>query len=118
MNSRAKGRRTEAKAVEYAMTFPGVRVLKWYQLNTRFHTSTDQVFDLLVLRDQYWPRFVEVRTNQWGLSKPQTKSLASLPGEGYFKQVWLWRDGESMPKLRQWDDGTWLYQHEPWESAT
>lgn len=114
-DSRRKGQRTLAKAKRYAATFPGVKVLVWYQLSGWHKTSTQQCFDLILLRHDFWAIFVEVRTNQWGVAKPQTRTLAHLPGKCFRRQVWLFKDRTTIPLIRQWDGAAWTYIETPWE---
>lgn len=112
INSRAKGQRTVAKALRYLGGFPPTHVILLHQAS-RF--ATPQPFDLLLLRSGHWPRFVEVRTNAWGVAKPQTRTLSRLPGDGYFRQVWRFKDGQDTPDLRQWDGSAWRSLASPWE---
>lgn len=114
MSSRSKGQRTERKAIAYLATVPNTAHIHLYQ-TSRF--ASPQPFDLLVLRDRYWPRFVEVRSNQWRTGRASTKTLAALPGEGFHKQVWLFRDGWLRPEVRQWNGREWAYRASPWEEA-
>ena len=83
------------------------RIIPLYQVS---RWAQAQPFDALLLRPGYWPRFVEVRTNQWGVSKLQTRTLSQLPGDGYFKQIWLFKRGCTTPLIRQWDWERWVYQ--------
>ena len=62
-----------------------------------------QPFDLLILDLDACPILVEVRTNQWGVSKPQTRTLATLPGL-VSKQIWMFPDGQMLPNIREWSE--------------
>ena len=116
MSSRRKGQRAELKAVCYVLeAYPTTaKVVRMYQVS-RF--ARPQPFDLLVLRDRYWPRFVEVRSNQWRTGRESTEQLAVLPGEGYHKQIWLFRNGSKIPEVRQWDGAIWVLKDNPWSDA-
>ena len=114
MSSRRKGQRTELKAIAYLQTIPKTTHIRLYQ-TSRF--ASPQPFDLLVLRNRYWPRFVEVRSNQWRTGRVSTEQLAALPGEGYHKQIWLFRDGSKIPEVRQWDGAIWILKDNPWLDA-
>lgn len=99
MNARAKGGRTFRKAVAYAHAiYPKAVIIPIYQIG-RF--AQPQPFDMLVLDFDAKPVLVEVRSNAWGVSKPQTKQLASLPGLVQ-KQIWRFRDGSQQPDVRLW----------------
>ena len=112
MNSRAKGQRTFHKACRYALSFPGTVLLPIYQVS-RF--AQPQPFDLLLFRPTHWIRLVEVRTGQWGVAKPQTRTLAALPGEMYRKQLWRFQDRQMTPDLREWQEDAWNTITNPWE---
>jgi len=112
LNSRKKGQRTFAKAIRYALSFPGTVAIPLYQVS---RWAAPQPFDVLLLRPTYWPRFVEVRTTAWGVSKPQTRTLAALPGESYHKQIWLFERGTQTPRLREWQEIAWKPINHPWE---
>src|SRR3990167_1753850 len=112
MNARAKGQRVQHKAVRYALSFPGTVVIPLYQVS---RWATPQPFDLLVLRPLYWPRFVEVRANAWRIGRTSTVTLSRLPGEGYAKQIWQLKDGQTIPTIRQWQGSEWKPQDTPWE---
>lgn len=114
INTRKKGQRTFAKACRYARSFPGTVLIPIYQIS-RF--AQPQCFDMLLLRPTHWPRFVEVRTTQWGVSKPSTRQLAALPGDGYLKQIWRFRRGATTPDIRVWNEAAWIVQNNPWEEA-
>ena len=104
MNTRAKGQRTFAKAMAYAtLHFPTGVFLPLYQ-PSRF--SKPQPFDLMILEPFEPPICVEVRSNQWGVSKPQTRRLAHLPGH-IRKQIWLFKNGATTPQIRRWSHETW-----------
>ena len=111
MNSRAKGQRTFQKAVRYALSFPGTVVLPLYQVS---RWATAQPFDMLVLRPTHPPLFVEVRSNQWGVNKPQTRLLTALPGVGYQKHIWMFKDGAQQPHIRGWNGTAWVPRVQPW----
>ena len=51
------------------------------------------------------PILVEVRSNQWGVNKPQTIQLSKLPN--CLKQIWMFKDGENKPKIRKWFATSW-----------
>ena len=112
MSTRQKGHRIQRLAVAYAYTFPNVLVLTIYQVS---RWATPQPFDLIVFRTGRWPRFVEVRSNQWRTGKASTKQLAHLPGEGFHRQMWLHRDRREGFKVRSWDETTqrWLPMDNP-----
>ena len=112
-NTRAKGQRTVLKAIRYARTFPGTECLPIYQVS-RF--AQEQPFDLILFRPAHWLRLVEVRSNTWQVGKPQTRHLAALPGEGYFKQCWRFRDRQEVPEIRQWNGQEWQWVSHPWEA--
>ena len=114
MNSRAKGGRTFRKAVAYAYTFPNTVVIPLYQVS---RWAQPQPFDAIVFRAGYWPRLVEVRSNAWGTGKPQTKQLAGLPGEGFYKQLWRFSDGLFIPDIRQWNGTAWIGTDKPWDEV-
>lgn len=99
MNTRRKGQRSLAKAIAYAKSlWPKATLLTMYQ-PTRF--AKPQPFDLLVLEYDQAPMLIEVRTNQWGVAKPQTRQLAGLPGL-VTKEIWLFRRGHQHPSIRRW----------------
>lgn len=114
MNSRAKGSRTFRKAVAYAESFPGAKVIPIYQVSM---WAQNQPFDILLLRQTYMPRLVEVRTNQYGLRKPSTVALAALPGDYVSKQIWMHKDGKEGFTIREWDQDQceWIFKENPWE---
>lgn len=116
MNSRAKGSRTMHKARRYALSFPGTQFWPWYQPP---RWATAQPFDVLLVAPNRWPKFVEIRTNQWRTGNASTKALAAMPGEGYHKQVWMFRNGETCPQIRAWDDTTksWVSMDDPWHTV-
>jgi len=113
MNTRRKGQRTLAKAIKI-LEEEGSTALKFDQA-ARGKFSTPQPFDLLVLKEDCWPSLIEVRSNQWGVSKPQTIELAKLPDGFLFKQIWMFKDGENFPSIRQWNSSTqkWYLLYEP-----
>lgn len=114
MNSRSKGQRTFRKAVAYAETFQGVVVIPMYQVS---RYAAPQPFDMLLLRQTYMPRLVEVRTNLWGVSKGSTIQLASLPSDYVAKQIWMHTDNKDGFKIREWDQDQceWIHKENPWE---
>lgn len=112
LNTHVKGQRIQRKAIRYALTFQGTVVIPLYQVS---RWATPQPFDLLVLRQTYWPRFVEVRANAWRTGRASTVQLASLPGEGYARQIWRFRDQHLTPDIRQWHGTAWQPQDTPWE---
>ena len=114
MSSRRKGQRTELKAIAYLQTIPKTTHIRLYQ-TSRF--ASPQPFDLLVLRARYWPRFVEVRSNQWRTGRASTQDLTRLPGEGYQKQIWCFRNGAVTPNVRQWNGREWVRKDSPWSDA-
>ena len=114
MSSRSKGQRTELKAVDFLATIPNTAPIRLYQ-RSRF--ATPQPCDLIALRAGFWPRFVEVRSNQWRTGRDSTWQLAALPGEGYHKQIWLFRDGQVTPSVRQWNGREWVRKDSPWSDA-
>ena len=104
MNSRAKGARTQRKAIaRLHQLYPDAVVLTMAQAS-RF--ATPQPFDLLVFRPWHPVLLVEVRTNQWGTGKPQTKQLASLPGI-MERQLWMYTDGCLDPRIRTFSVSGW-----------
>ena len=114
MNTREKGGRTFRKAVRYALTFPGTVVIPLYQVS---RWAQPQPCDMILLRPTHWPRFVEVRTTTWGVSKPSTRQLAALPGDSYLKQIWRFRRGTTIPDIRLWNEKFWVVQQQPWEEG-
>ena len=78
--------------------------------------ATPQPFDIVIFRPTYWPRFVEVRTNQFGMTKPNTVTLSRLPGDA-IRQIWMFRNGDTTPLIRQWSEplDMWVPQNSPWE---
>ena len=104
-NTRAKGTRNERKAMHFALSFPGSRVLRMYQGGRFFNTP--QPFDLLWLRAGRIPVFIEVRFGQWRTGRDSTKDLASLPGR-ITKQIWRFRDRVLTPDIREWREGKWV----------
>ena len=92
-----------AKARKYASTFAGSVWLPWYQ---PARWATPQPYDAMLFAPNHWPRLVEVRTNQWRTGNASTKQLASLPGHGFVKMIFMFKDGETVPKIRAWDDTT------------
>jgi hypothetical protein len=113
MNSRAKGNRVQRKAIQYALTWPGVIVRPLYQ---PAWYATPQEFDLMIFRPTYWIRLVEVRANQWRTGKSNTVALTKLPGEMYHRQIWLFRDQAMTPLIRAWNGVDWISQEHPWEN--
>ena len=111
MSSRSKGQRTELKAIKYLHTVPNTAHIHLYQ-TSRF--ASPQPCDLIVLRDRYWPRFVEVRSNQWRTGRASTETLARLPGELH-KQIWLFRNGSLTPEVREWNGREWASRAAPWD---
>ena len=104
INTRAKGQRSFAKAMAYAKaTYPKGALIPLYQVS---RWAQPQPFDLLVLDFDAPALLVEVRTNQWGVAKPQTRTLAKLPGR-VRKQIWLFDRGQTVPRVRTWDGMTW-----------
>lgn len=104
MNTRAKGQRTFGKALRFAHAlYPNAYVLPIYQVSRWAHP---QPFDMMILEFDHRPICVEVRTNQWGVSKPQTKVLAHLPG-CVFKEIWMFQRGQAYPAIRRWDGTAW-----------
>lgn len=104
MNTRAKGQRTFGKAMRFAKSrYPKAYVLPIYQVSRWAHPAP---FDMLILEFDHRPMCVEVRTNQWGVAKPQTRQLATLPGL-ITKEIWLFRRGEHIPTIRRWTGHTW-----------
>ena len=115
ISTRAKGRRSLKKAKAFASTFPNTVFLEWFQQSGMWHRSTPQPFDVLLLRAGYEPILLEVRSNQWGASKPQTRVLATLPGN-VLKQLWMFKDRERTPHVRAWCTltATWMAVNAPW----
>ena len=113
LNSRNKGYRVQRKAVQYALTYPGVKVLPVYQIS---RWAQPQPFDLIVFRPNCWLIFVEVRANQWRTGRPSTVELTQLPGEGYHKQIWMFPDHAMIPQIREWNGREWVSQAHPWEA--
>ena len=112
MNTRQKGNRTFAKARRYALSYPGTTFLAWYQPP---RWAMPQPFDALLLRHGFWVCLVEVRTTQWGVSKPSTRDLAALPGEFYHRQIWRFYDRQLVPDIREWSGATWVIKTSPWD---
>ena len=109
MNTRRKGQRTFAKALRYARhQYPKAYCLPIYQVSRR---SQPQPCDVILFDFDASPLLVEVRTNQWGVSKPQTRTLASLPGL-IRKQLWRFQRGQTVPEIREWSGTYWENQHE------
>lgn len=111
VNTRAKGNRTLLKAIRYALTYPGTltrpfRQVAWY--------AEPQEFDLIVFRQTYWPRFVEVRTSQWRVGNESTRRLAKLPGD-LIRQIWRFHDRQLVPDIREWSGEAWVIKTSPWE---
>ena len=119
INSRAKGARSLAKAKAHATSL-GATCVVLHQQTGWWKTSTAQPFDLMVFYPHHPPILVEVRSNQWGLNKPQTLAMAALPGI-MPKQIWLFRNGFQTPIIRQWEatQGQWGHAHleTPWRDA-
>ena len=113
LNTRTKGNRVQRKAASYANSFPGVKVLVWRQ---PAWFATEQPFDVLVLRQGFWPCFVEVRANQWRVNRKSTRELAGLPGEMYHKHIWRFRNGQATPEIREWSGSAWLLKDSPWDN--
>jgi len=112
MNSRAKGGRTFRKAVKYALTFKGVFHIPIYQIS-RF--AQPQPCDMIIFREGFLARLIEVRSNQYGVSKKSTIQLSQIPGIN-LKQIWMFKDGESVPTVRQWNEhDAWDWKDDPWE---
>ncbi len=88
--------------------YPKAYLMPIYQVS---RWAQPQPFDLLIFEFDHRPICVEVRSNQWGVNKPQTKTLSTLPGT-IFKEIWLFKDGEQIPTIRRWDGRTWA----GWES--
>ena len=105
MNTRQKGARTALKARRYAEAH-GWTYLAWHQPP---RWATEQPFDALLLRSGFKPVLLEVRSNRWGVDKPQTQQLAALPGL-CIRQIWRFRDGTNVPNIRQWDGHAWQPQ--------
>jgi len=100
-NTRAKGFRSLHKALAYVKaTMPGAEVIPFHQVS-RFAQA--QPFDCLVFQPNQSLLLVEVRSNQFRINVPQTQHLASLPGKWYRKQIWRFKNGESVPDIRTWD---------------
>lgn len=114
MSSRRKGQRTELKAVAYLNTIPNTAHIRLYQ-TSRF--ASPQPCDLIALRDRYWPRLVEVRSNQWRTGRRSTQQLTRLPGESFHQQLWLFKDGCMIPEVRQWNGREWVSKDHPWSDA-
>ena len=114
VNPRAKGQRVVAKAIRYALSFPGTAVIPLYQVS---RWATKQPFDLIVFRETYWLRVVEVRANAWRTGRASTVALAALPGDAYHKQIWKFENGCATPQIRQWveHEQHWCHQDQPWE---
>lgn len=110
MNTRAKGQRTERTAVQFALTFPHTHVLRIWQPPM---FSKPQPLDMVIFRQGFAPLFVECRTNQWGVSKPQTIALSNLPGV-VCKQIWMFKQGEKTPQIREWKRIKWMRIQSPW----
>ena len=109
IQTRRKGQRTFSKAMKYANTFPDVFVMPIYQVS---RWAQPQPCDMIVFRTGHMTRLVEVRSNQYGLSKQSTRQLSQIPGDFYIKQVWMFKDGEKEPFIRQWDGEDWSYVDE------
>lgn len=114
MSSRSKGQRTERKAVAYLQTIPNTAHIRLYQ-TSRF--ASPQPCDLIAFRAGYWPRFVEVRLEQWRTGRDSTKRLAALPGEGFHTQIWMFHRGDVQPHVRQWNGREWVRKDGPWSDA-
>lgn len=110
--ARAKGGRVFRMARAWAEEFPSVVVLPMYQVS-RF--AQPQPFDMLVLRKDYQPLLVEVRSNQWRTGKASTVNLARLPGFGVHKQIWMHSDGKKGFKIREFINDDWVVKEQPWE---
>ena len=110
MNTRAKGGRTFRKAMTYAKAaYPKAYRMPIYQVS---RWSQPQPCDLILFELDSPPILVEVRTNQWGVSKPQTRTLAHLPGL-VSKQIWMFPDGQTSPMIREWSEQVGTNGH--WE---
>ena len=114
IQTRKKGQRTQLKAFRFATSFPDTTCLIMHQAS---HWATPQPFDLILFRPTHWIRLVEVRANQWGVARPQTRALAALPGEEYMRQIWCFKDRCQVPQIRQWDGKEWVHQDNPWEGG-
>lgn len=104
------------KAKRYALSFPYTQWWPWYQPPM---WSTAQPFDVLYVAPNRWPLFVEVRTNSWRTGNASTKALAGMPGEGYHKQIWRFKDQHTIPDIREWDNttNTWIPMDTPWHAV-
>lgn len=105
-----------AKARQYAATFKGTVWLVWYQPPM---WATPQPFDAMLFIPNQYTRLVEVRTNQWRTGNASTRQLASLPGHGFLKQIWMFSDGKTVPQIRAWDDTTrtWVRMDTPTQTV-
>lgn len=111
MNCRTKGQRTVLKVKAWMLAhYPNLAWISIYQPR-----GQDQPMDAIVHRAGYWPIYLEIRSNQWGVNKPQTRELAALPGHGFHRQVIMWKDREKSPHIRQWDGTAWVGRASPWE---
>ena len=108
MNTRRKGQRTQAKALAYAKSLSGPKD-RIVELHQRTPFATPQPFDFFWFRPSRYATLVEVRSNQYGMSKPQTVELTHLPGFVY-RQIWMFKDRATIPHCRQWSEANqaWL----------
>ena len=114
MNTRQKGNRTFNKARRYALSYPGTTFLAWYQPPWY---AAPQPFDAMLFLAPFYPRLIEVRTNQWGISKPSTRQLAALPPDGIVKQIWRFKDRYLSPDIREWSGTAWVHKDYPWDGC-
>lgn len=109
MSSRTKGQRSVSKARTFAkVRYPHAFIMTIYQTS---YFSTPAPFDLLILDLDAPALLVEVRTSQWGVSKPQTRTLAGLPGQ-IRKEIWLFERGQTVPRIRTWSGTAWIQTEE------
>ena len=118
MNSRAKGRRSVYKALDHIQRcWPEAVAIVHYQPS---QWATPMPWDVTVFRMHRPPLLVEVRSNQWGVSKDQTTRLTQLPGVGYSREIWRFRNGSMIPDRRCWHMGAWhpVTEHEDTGEST